>query len=197
MWKQQPAQSAIVTCAASATSQQNCIPRTTRFETPGTGDIHRRVEWGMECNYEYRDRNDRLWSILRCSLGIFPEGCQGNQSCGRNSSQERYEYPARVPNTSIRHSTTGLLFISFLTSTIKGLVNLLEFLPRILEVLIRYSVYRPVIIYESFRWFATTFKVALGIAPEHGMRLFHVLFQLKCHDHNHNRQFMSQAHEKY
>jgi hypothetical protein len=167
----------------SATSQQNCIPRTTRFETPGTGDIHRRVEWGMKGNYEYRDRNDRLWSILRDTLGIFPEGCQGNRPSGRNSSQERYEYPARVPTTSLRHSTTGLLFISFLASTIKGLVKLLEFLPSILEVLIRYSAYSPVITYESFRLFAPTFKVALGIAPEHGMLLFNVLFQLKYQDH--------------
>jgi hypothetical protein len=82
---------------------------------------------------------------------MFPEGCQGNQSSGRNSSQERYEYPARVPNTSLRYSMTGLLFISLLTSTIKGLVKLLEFLPRILEVLVRYLVYRPVTVYESFR----------------------------------------------
>lgn len=181
----------------SATSQQNCIPRTTRFETPGTGDIHRRVEWGMKCNYEQRDRNDRLWSIFRDSLGIFPEGCQGNQSSGRNLSQERYEYPTGVPNTSPRHSMTGLLFISCFTSTIKGLVKLLEFLPRILDVLIRYSVYRPVIIYESFLWFAPTFKVALGIKPEHGMRLFHVLFQTKYHDHPPNRHFTSQVDEKY
>jgi len=57
-------------------------------------------------------------------LEFFPESCWGNQSSGRNSSQERYEYPARVPTTSLRHSMTGLLFISFLTSTIKGLVKL-------------------------------------------------------------------------
>jgi hypothetical protein len=137
MWKQQSAHLAILSGTESATSQQNCIQRTRRSETPGTGDIHRRVEWGMKDNYEYRERHDGPWSILRDSVGIFPEGCKGNQSSARNSSQEPYEYPARVPTTALQHSMRCQQFIYFLTSTTKGLVKLLAFLAHILEVLIR------------------------------------------------------------
>ena len=181
----------------SATSQQNCIPRTTRFETPGTGDIHRRVEWGMECNYEYRDRNDRPWSILRDSLGIFPEGCQGNQSSGRNSSQERYEYPARVPNTSLRHNDDRPAFYIFPYFNYQRVGWVVK---NFCLALLRSSLdIRSTGRLSHMNHFVDlrTFKVALGITPEHGMRLFPVLFQLKYHDHPHNRHFMSLAVDKY